>query len=287
LAPIKDSVLAHDYALQIAGMTRVREDVVLDALAKLKPVRVVASEANNAAAAKGQRAAGLGPSGAVGASPRVNSSAVGTAGGSAAARAVGTAGEVSGTVGGAAGPAGASTSAASSARNAVGAQAGEPVGGVLDEQERNRLQVEQEFLSLLAHKPELALQYADRFAQVLWHSNLHAQVAQDMLDALADDPTLDASALVSRAARNNPQAAQVLTTLRDRPTVLPQDLAAYLSEELALGDDEALLEMYKAQLANPSDVYELDSDALFKSVMDMQKSLLERHKRHKLKEQYA
>ena len=37
LAPIKDSLLAKDYAIQIAGRTRAREEDVLEALAKLEP----------------------------------------------------------------------------------------------------------------------------------------------------------------------------------------------------------------------------------------------------------
>lgn len=39
LAPIKDSLLAKDYAVQIAGRVRAREQVALDALARLKPPR--------------------------------------------------------------------------------------------------------------------------------------------------------------------------------------------------------------------------------------------------------
>lgn len=45
LAPIKDSLLAKDYAVQIAGRVRVREEDVLEQLARLAPVRQNASEA--------------------------------------------------------------------------------------------------------------------------------------------------------------------------------------------------------------------------------------------------
>ena len=38
LAPIKDSLLAKDYAIQIAGRTRAREEDALDALSKLEPL---------------------------------------------------------------------------------------------------------------------------------------------------------------------------------------------------------------------------------------------------------
>lgn len=45
LAPIKDSLLAKDYAVQIAGRVRVREEDVLEQLARLAPVRQNAPEA--------------------------------------------------------------------------------------------------------------------------------------------------------------------------------------------------------------------------------------------------
>lgn len=45
LAPIKDSLLAKDYAVQIAGKVRAREQDVLDELAKLAPVRREREEA--------------------------------------------------------------------------------------------------------------------------------------------------------------------------------------------------------------------------------------------------
>lgn len=51
LAPIKDSLLAKDYAIQIAGRTRAREEDVLEALSKLAPpVRYGEASAEEAAA---------------------------------------------------------------------------------------------------------------------------------------------------------------------------------------------------------------------------------------------
>ncbi len=47
LAPIKDSLLAKDYAVQIAGRVRAREQDVLDELAKLAPVRREREEAGD------------------------------------------------------------------------------------------------------------------------------------------------------------------------------------------------------------------------------------------------
>lgn len=50
LAPIKDSMLARDYAVQIASRCRAREEDVLDQLGKLKPPRAADAEGADAAA---------------------------------------------------------------------------------------------------------------------------------------------------------------------------------------------------------------------------------------------
>ncbi|RDB59480.1 DNA primase [Paraeggerthella hongkongensis] len=50
LAPIKDSMLARDYAVQIASRCRAREEDVLDQLGKLKPPRAADAEGTDAAA---------------------------------------------------------------------------------------------------------------------------------------------------------------------------------------------------------------------------------------------
>lgn len=47
LAPIKDSILAKDYARQIASMLNLREEDVIDALAKVKPPRRYAEQSSN------------------------------------------------------------------------------------------------------------------------------------------------------------------------------------------------------------------------------------------------
>ena len=52
LAPIKDSLLAKDYAIQIAGRTRAREEDVLEALSKLAPPARYGEAADEEAAAQ-------------------------------------------------------------------------------------------------------------------------------------------------------------------------------------------------------------------------------------------
>ncbi|WP_165246743.1 DNA primase [Adlercreutzia sp. ZJ141] len=205
LAPIKDSLLAHDYAIQIAGRVRAREDDALAALARLKPPRVL-----------------------------------------------------------------------------QGATTEPVVRQAVSEQERNRLQVEQEFLALLAHYPQLALSHSDSLAQVQWHDAAHAAIAQCMLDELAGNVNTDAASLVASVTRNVAQAAGVLAGARSRGNVNAADLARFLGEELAIGDVEDVLEAYKGQLSDPAALDADEFDLLFESVVAMQKDLLARKRAHKL-----
>ncbi|MBP5313341.1 MAG: DNA primase, partial [Eggerthellaceae bacterium] len=54
LAPIKNSLLAKDYAIQIAGILRLREDMVLEELAKLKVLTPMRYEEEQASVYEGQ-----------------------------------------------------------------------------------------------------------------------------------------------------------------------------------------------------------------------------------------
>ena len=129
LAPIKDSLLAKDYAVQIAGRVRAREQDVLDELARLVPPRRDAE--TNEGPASGAPARGSG-----GPSP-ARSPLPGTA---------------------------SAQGAPSESRQAAGGRAGN-----LPQAELNRRRFEREFLSLLAQHPDLALAHAGALAQTQWH----------------------------------------------------------------------------------------------------------------------
>ena len=149
----------------------------------------------------------------------------------------------------------------------------------LPEAERNRMRCEREFLSLCAQNPEIAMEHAGALAQLKWHSNLYGQVAGVLLQVLGEDPNATAALLVTRATEAYPQAASILTSAQsDAPN--PQRLARFLSEELAIGDQEEAIEALQGQLNDPSLSPE-ESDLYFNLVVSMQAELKQMRQAHK------
>lgn len=226
LAPIKDSILAKDYAVQIAGRVRAREQDVLDQLARLVPPQRIDED-----------------------EPR---------GGGASASAQAPA-------------AGIPVEAAPSAPRRV----------ALSAAERNRLRFERELLSLLAENPLIALAHADAIAQTSWHDARHAALAQAILDTLVENPAAAPADIISTAERVLPGAAGILTSSTRRDGTPPDQAAAYLVEELAIGDAEDAVAAMKAQLADPRGLAPEESEALFAALVALQKDLVARRQAHK------
>lgn len=224
LAPIKDSILAKDYAVQIAGRVRAREQDVLDQLARLVPPQRIDED-----------------------EPR---------GGGASAQAP---------------AAGIPVEAAPSAPRRV----------ALSAAERNRLRFERELLSLLAENPLIALAHADAIAQTSWHDARHAALAQAILDTLVENPAAAPADIISTAERALPGAAGILTSSTRRDGTPPDQAAAYLVEELAIGDAEDAVAAMKAQLADPRGLAPEESEALFAALVALQKDLVARRQAHK------
>ena len=241
LAPIKDSLLAKDYAVQIAGRVRAREQDVLDELARLVPPRQ--DTETNEGPASGAPARGSG-----GPSP-ARSPLPGAAG---------------------------AQGAPSEARQAAGGRAGS-----LPQAELNRRRFEREFLSLLAQHPDLALAHAGALAQTQWHDELHAVLAQSVLSTLAADPATTAAQVVAQASQVHPLAAGVLTGGTMAEAADPADLATFLAEELGIGDAEDAVAALRSQLADPASLAPEDYEMLFESVVAMQKDLSRRRMAHK------
>ena len=211
LAPIKDSLLAKDYAVQIAGRVRAREEDAMAQLARLEAPRVYEQQAATPTPAPVQE-------------ERMRLAD-------------------------------------------------------LPEAERNRMRCEREFLSLCAQNPEIAMEHAGALAQLKWHSNLYGQVAGVLLQVLGEDPNATAALLVTRATEAYPQAASILTSAQsDAPN--PQRLARFLSEELAIGDQEEAIEALQGQLNDPSLSPE-ESDLYFNLVVSMQAELKQMRQAHK------
>ena len=228
LAPIKDSLLAKDYAVQIAGRTRAREQDVLDELARLAPPRPArdddAAPAGTVGAGVARREAG---------EPSAQAQGAGRGG----------------------------------ARPALAAA------------EANRRRLEREFLSLLAQNPPLALAHADALAQTQWHDAACAQAAQEMLSVLSADAAPSSAQLVAKVAQGVPAAAGILTA--GGAGANPADAAAFLAEELGIGDAEEAVAALRAQMADPSALAPEDYEALFESVVAMQKDIGRRRLAHR------
>lgn len=211
LAPIKDSILAKDYAVQIAGRVRAREQDVLDQLARLEPPRQAGEH-------DGEPAREVVPR------PRVR----------------------------------------------------------LSSGERNRLRFERELLSLLAENPLIALAHADAVAQTRWHDALHESIAAALLDALIENPAASTADIIAAASSVSPRAAGLLTSASVREGADPACEIDYLVEELAIGDAEEAVEELKARLSDGSSLEPGEAEAIFASLVVMQKDLANRRSRHKV-----
>ena len=213
LAPIKDSLLAKDYARQIASRARADEKDVLEQLAALKPPRVFDAEAP---AADGRADHGV---------------------------------------------------------------SAPPVRRRLPQSEMNRRRFERQLLALCAARTDLALVHADALASVQWHDPACAAVSASMLDTLADDPAASPAAIVGAASMAEPRAAGFLT--RGVPeSAVPEDLAAFLVEELSIGDAEEAVAAMRAQMSAPGSMSAEDYELMFQTVAAMQRELTARKRAH-------
>lgn len=207
LAPIKDSLLAKDYAIQIAGRLHMREN---DAIERLSTLRVPPSSDGV------ERTPDVVPSSTSDEQPRVQ----------------------------------------------------------LNEQERNRRQFEQVFIGICARNPSLAIVHADRLAQTIWHSKLHAQVSDMLLAIIAAEPGAMAVDIISRITQKIPASAALFVS-GEADISDPDAYAAFLAEELAIGDTEEAVETYRAQLKDPASMTAEEYDLLFETVAALQKDLAE------------
>lgn len=210
LAPIKESVLAQQYAMEIASMTRMREDDVLEALARLKTTPAMREE------------------------------------------------EPAATVS-------AATAQVTAARESERS---------LSAAERNRRSIERNLLALCSRNPEIAIVRADSLAGTQWHDPLNAQIANALLDSLAENPLARPAAVLSDCMRRVPAAGSILTEPQFDDTVAPETMAEFLCEEIVIGDMEDSIASLRAQMsANGEDLFEL--------VSAMQQDLEVRRAKHK------
>ncbi len=252
LAPIKDSLLAKDYAMQIAGMVRAREQDVLDALAALKPASrrfdetwqetpASQSQANNGRYEQG-----------------VSQNSQPSHGGEQGRRTM-------------------------SSRPSVSSSTA--TKDPLIEAERNRRRIEREYLSLLVQQPLLALAQGDKLQTIQWHGGIHRQIAEKLLEILTDQPDAKADEIVSALATISPDVAGMLTASTLAGEAAQAQWVDYLAEELALGDTEAELEKLRGELARLQVASDFDGgqsyQELFAQVVSRQQQLNQRRLNHR------
>ncbi len=270
LAPIKDSLLAKDYAVQIAGRTRAREQDALDALARLVPPRRPREDAvSEGGGARAGAASGMaGTSGAASGAASGASGIPGAAGGRGVQDALAATG-AQGVFGG------------SDARGAAPGGVRDVGGQALAAPEANRRRLEREFLGLLARNPSLAVAHIDALAQTQWHDEACSRTAQEMLAVLADDAAPSSAQLVAKVAQAFPPAAGMLTAGGASEGSDPADAAAFLAEELGIGDAEEAVAALRAQMSDPASLSPEDYEVLFESVVAMQKDISRRRLAHR------
>lgn len=236
LAPIKDSLLAKDYAVQIAARVRMRESDVLEQLSRLAPPRAARDDA------PAHEAAAPMPAGAPGAQGQLDTR-----------------------------PDGQGSAPMSNAQRFRGLPAAE----------RNRLLFEREFLSVLAQHPLLALEHAGALAGTRWHSKVHEALATSMLQTLVEDPAASAATVIANAEAARRGAASVLTSAAPREGATPEQVCAYLAEELSLGDAEEAVATMKARLADAQGVSPEEAGILFNTLVETQKDITARRAAHR------
>jgi DNA primase len=94
-----------------------------------------------------------------------------------------------------------------------------------------------------------------------------------MLSILADDPAASPAKIVSSASVANPRAAGILTSANTSTGEDPAQSAAFLVEELAIGDMEESLAEMNEELRTGTNMDEDDRNLIFQAAVDLQKSI--------------
>ena len=105
--------------------------------------------------------------------------------------------------------------------------------------------------------------------------------AQQELANSYNRPPKKCARIVGDVSRAVPQAAGILTSGEMGETARPEELAAFLSEELAIGDAEEAIAGMRARLADPRGLSQDEYDFIFQSVVGLQKDLTRRKLAHK------
>lgn len=248
LAPIKDSLLAKDYAVQIAGMCRMREEDALAALSKLKvPAQRTRDDASDL-----RKAATNDAFDAYGGVSQTQNSMV------------------------------QNYMVQNSQQYSSQSSSSRQSQSRLSQPEQSRRKFEKDFLCLCAQHPHIGIANANTLACTNWHEKINELLASSILDTLSKNANAKPAEIISNAAESIPQAGGLLTSSYSSQKTKPEALAKYLVEELALGDLESSIDELRVHLKNPGALSEEEYDMYFESIASMQKDLVARRKKHVL-----
>ncbi|NGM17127.1 DNA primase [Eggerthellaceae bacterium zg-893] len=164
-----------------------------------------------------------------------------------------------------------------------------PLGGAeppLSQGEASRRRMERRLLAVLAQYPQLGLAHSDALAATSWHVGGHRAIAEALLEGLVGNADITAAELVGHVSRTVAGSVGILTEdavggLEGDPGVAAERLAAFLAEELSIGDAEDALAALKARLANPGGMDAEEHETLFQAVVSMQQDLAARKRAHR------
>ncbi len=162
----------------------------------------------------------------------------------------------------------------------------------LSHREVSRRRMERRLLAVLAQYPRLGLAHSDALAATSWHVEGHRAIAEAILEALIDNADISAADLVGHVSRTVAGSAGILTLtetaverLEGDPGAAAQRLAAFLAEELSIGDAEDALVTLKIRmkkLKSGKGKDEEEYETLFQAVVSMQQDLAVRKQNHGL-----
>ncbi|NHM16195.1 DNA primase [Eggerthellaceae bacterium zg-887] len=164
-----------------------------------------------------------------------------------------------------------------------------PLGGAespLSQGEASRRRMERRLLAVLAQYPQLGLKHSDALAATSWHVGGHRAIAEALLEGLVGNADVTAAELVGHVSRTVAGSVGILTEdavggLEGDPGAAAERLAAFLAEELSIGDAEDALAALKARLANPGGMDAEENETLFQAVVSMQQDLAARKRAHR------
>lgn len=281
LLPIKESILAKDYAAQIADMLGYRVDDVMGQLARMKPARRAAATQASVNGTEVSMAAGAGARMGAGAA----SAAASRAGANPGTRS--TQGAPQGT------PALTFDSKPSEPPDYEAVPYDElydaPMPQVrMSASESNRLRIERELLALCCMAPLDAIANGEAISEIRWHDALNSQIASALLESLMEDLSATPATLLAACNDRVPGADRVLTGSVSSSQAPPSELMRYMLEELAINDLEGEIASLKTSLSAQGSLGSQLSDAsapappesAFGHMVELQGKLADIKKRH-------